>query len=190
MENMARKTHQEFGKVDILVNNAIIGPMGPVLELKEKDWMHSMHVNFMGAVHGIRLFLPNMIKQKKGVIASCISAERMPYTAPYSASKAALNSLTQSIASEVGEDSGVCFFSFLPGVVDTPGFAEAAQYIAPKVGMSVEQFRSQSLNPSYEGLLPVDHSAAGFALAILNARQFHGQTTDPFHFLEQYQQLP
>ena len=187
MENLVETVLDQWGRIDILVNNAISVPLGTFLELDSSAWDRTLNVNVMGAVYGIRLVLPLMLKQKQGTIVSMVSSEGMPYASPYFASKCALGSLTQSIAIEIGDDTGVSVFNFGPGMVDTPGLSEAARFMGPRLGMSEEEFKHQALNPGYEGPVPADHAGAGLAIAILHKDDYHGEVTDTFSCLASYQ---
>ncbi len=177
---MAESALAAFGRVDILVNNAIIYRTGTVLETPIETWDQVYAVNLRGAVVAIRTFLPGMLERKEGVIVTITSQEGMPYAAPYFASKAALRSLGLSLAAELDEESGVYAFVFAPGMVDTPGGNEAFQTMAPRLGMSYEEFTGMGTNPGYEGLMPAEDCAAGFAYTIVHAREYHGQVADPF----------
>ena len=186
VQAMARKAFEAFGKVDILVNNAIIYRTGAVLEIPIEVWDQVYAVNLRGAVVAIRTFLPGMLERKEGLIVTITSQEGMPYAAPYFASKAALRSLALSLAAELGEESGVYAFVFAPGMVDTPGGKEAFRAMAPRFGMSYQAFTSMGTNPGYEGLMPAEDCAAGFAYAIVHAREYHGQVADPFQPLAKF----
>lgn len=183
IQALAKKAFNTFGKVDILVNNAIIYRPGTILELPIEAWDQVYAVNLRGAVLGIKAFLPGMLERKEGVIVTITSSEGMPYMASYFASKAALQSLGLSLAGELSEESGVSAFVFAPGMVDTPGGNQAFQALAPKYGMSYQEFINMSPNPGYNGLMPAEDCAAGFAYAIVHARDYHGQVVDPFQIL-------
>ncbi|MGD2206773.1 MAG: SDR family oxidoreductase [Anaerolineae bacterium] len=180
IQALAEKAFDTFGKVDILVNNAIVYRTGTILEVPTEAWDQVYSVNLRGAVVAIRTFLPGMLDRKEGVIVTITSQEGMPYAAPYFASKAALRSLGLSLAAELGEDAGVWAFVFAPGMVDTPGGAEAFQAMAPRFGISYDEFTSMGTNPGYAGLMPAEDCAAGFAYTIVHARDYHGQIADPF----------
>ncbi|AKI98322.1 short-chain dehydrogenase [Kosmotoga pacifica] len=180
IQALAEKAFNTFGKVDILVNNAIIYRPGTILELPIEAWDQVYAVNLRGAVLGIKAFLPGMLERKEGVIVTLTSSEGMPYMASYFASKVALQSLGLSLASELSEETGVSAFVFAPGMVDTPGGNRAFQALAPKYGMSYQEFINMSPNPGYNGLMPAEDCAAGFAYAIVHARDYHGQVVDPF----------
>ncbi|MHA1303123.1 MAG: SDR family oxidoreductase [Candidatus Heimdallarchaeaceae archaeon] len=180
IQALAEKAFDAFGKVDILVNNAIIYRPGTILELPIETWDQVYAVNLRGAVLGIKTFLPGMLERGEGVIVTFTSSEGMPYMASYFASKAALKSLGLSLAGELDEKSGVSSLVFAPGMVDTPGGNQAFQTLAPRYGMTYQGFINMSPNPGYNGLMPAEDCAAGFAYTIVHAREYHGQIVDPF----------
>ncbi|MGY5879898.1 MAG: SDR family oxidoreductase [Candidatus Thorarchaeota archaeon] len=175
-----------YGRVDILVNNAITVPFGSFVNTDFDTWERTFAVNVMGAIYCTRAVIPLMLEKKHGTVVSCISTDGMPYAAPYFASKSALGSLTQSIALEIGDDAGVAVFNFGPGMVETPGLDEAAEYMGPKLGMTAHEFKHQAFNPGYEGPVPADHAAAGLAIALLHNMEYHGEVADTFSCLSRY----
>jgi len=180
IKRLAEKALKEFGKVDILINNATIVETGSILEMSLENWEKSWNVDVLAVVRLIKTFLPGMLERGYGVIVTVTSDEGMPYVAPYSASKAALRSLGLSLAAELGEESGVSVFVFASGMVDTPGIRNAAKKLAPLYGMTYEEFINQNVNPGYDGPMPAEDCAAGFAYCIAHAKDYHGQIADPF----------
>jgi NAD(P)-dependent dehydrogenase (short-subunit alcohol dehydrogenase family) len=93
------------GKIDILVNNAsITGGNGTTWELDPKVWFDVINVNLMGPYHACRHVVPQMLKNGYGRIvniASVAGKEGNPNASHYSASKAALISLTKSLGKEL-----------------------------------------------------------------------------------------
>jgi len=63
VEKLAQKTIDTFGEVHLLCNNAGIGPYGVTWECSLSDWKWIMDVNLWGVIHGIRTFIPIMLKQ-------------------------------------------------------------------------------------------------------------------------------
>ncbi len=173
---------QKYGRIDILINNAIIYAAGSVSELSMREWDKAYNVNIRGAVFLTKTFLPYMLKQNEGVINFVTSAEGTPYMAPYFASKAALTSIGQSLATEL-EETGVNVFIFGPGMVRTPGLEFAAKELAPRFGMSEAEFLNQGGSPGYNGPMPAEHCAAGWAYTIVKAAEYRGQIADPFGIL-------
>lgn len=170
---------ERFGKVDILINNAYTTSAGTINEIAIEDWDKIYNVNIRGAVYAIKTFLPYMFKQNDGVINTVTSAEGWPYMAPYFATKTALTSIGKSLAAEL-DGTNISVFVFGPGMIDTPGLQEYSRVLAPKYGMSEEEFKNQGVNPGYDGLMPADHCAAGWAYTIVHAKEYHGQIAEPF----------
>jgi hypothetical protein len=89
------------------------------------------------------------------------------------ASKVGLRSLAFSLASEVGEASGVSVYCFGPGIVDTPGAQAAFKRLAPYYRMTVDEFIAQSGMT----MISAELCATGLVGTILHAKEFHGQET-------------
>jgi NAD(P)-dependent dehydrogenase (short-subunit alcohol dehydrogenase family) len=180
VRQLFEQSARAYGKVDILVNNAVTIAMGSVLELPITAWDCVLAVNLKGPVMLIKAFLPAMLEHKDGMVINVLSSEGIAYLAPYSASKAALQSLTSSLVAELGEGSGVSVFNFGPGLIETPTMTATVQQLAPRMGLTFDQFTHLGVNPGYEGLMPAEDCAAGFAHAIVHGKEYHGQTADPF----------
>jgi NAD(P)-dependent dehydrogenase (short-subunit alcohol dehydrogenase family) len=171
MEHLHRRVQETVGDVDILVNNAAAFTTKPVLEHTIEEWDRIFAVNLRGAFLGIKAFLPTMLERRQGVILTMKSAEGMPFLDPYLASKVALHSLAQSLAQELGEQSGVSVYCFGPGVVATPSALEAFRQLAPRYGLSLEEFIQQTGIP----LISAELCATGLVGTILSTPEFHGQ---------------
>lgn len=64
VDALAARTLERFGGVHLVCNNAgVLGPFGPLWETPLEDWQRIMGVNFWGAVHGIRSFVPHLLRQ-------------------------------------------------------------------------------------------------------------------------------
>jgi NAD(P)-dependent dehydrogenase (short-subunit alcohol dehydrogenase family) len=111
----------EFGKVDILVNCAGITQRTPILDLSESDWNAILATNLTGTLRACQIFGRHMIERHYGRIinlASLTSFMAMFEVAAYAASKAAVASLTKSLAIEWAQH-GVCVNALVPGVFRT-----------------------------------------------------------------------
>jgi len=110
------------GQIDVLVNNAGIGFIGSVEEMPFDIFESTMQTNFFGALRCIQAVLPAMRKRNSGHIINITSVAGKifsPCHGSYGASKAALEALSESLASEVAP-FGIMVSVVEPGVIDTP----------------------------------------------------------------------
>ncbi len=181
---LARQVHTAFGIVSILVNNAIYICETPVAEMSIEDWDRTLAVNLRGTFLTCRTFLPEMLAKKHGVIVNMISTDAMPGLSAYIASKQGITGFSQSLALEVS-GQGVSVIPFGPGMVDTPGIRSVAEGLAPRLGMSPEQFLSIPLHPAFDGLMPAEYAGAATAYLIAAlAEEFHGEMVTGYDVLE------
>jgi NAD(P)-dependent dehydrogenase (short-subunit alcohol dehydrogenase family) len=106
VEALAKKTTDAFGAVHVLCNNAGVGPvMGASWELTEADWQWVLGVNLWGALHGIRVFLPVILKQdSEGHIVNTASMAGLlsaPWGATYGVAKHGIVTLSESLHREL-----------------------------------------------------------------------------------------
>jgi NAD(P)-dependent dehydrogenase (short-subunit alcohol dehydrogenase family) len=110
-----------FGKVDILVNSAGRTKRAPTLDFSEKDWNDIMETNLTGTLRACQVFGRHMLERGYGRIiniASLSTFVALHEVAAYCASKAAVASLTKSLAVE-WSPRGVCVNAIAPGVFRT-----------------------------------------------------------------------
>jgi NAD(P)-dependent dehydrogenase (short-subunit alcohol dehydrogenase family) len=189
MKRLGETVWREFGPAHILVNNAAITPVAPVTELSVDQWDQVMAVNLRGVFLGCKTFLSGMLAQKNGIIVNMVSADSFPFISAYIASKQGIVAFSQSLAAEVGEQ-GVKVIAFGPGMVDTPAIREVGKKLAPRIGMTPEQFYSISLDPAYEGLMPVEDSALAAALLVVRyAEEYHGEVVTAYDILKRARML-
>jgi NAD(P)-dependent dehydrogenase (short-subunit alcohol dehydrogenase family) len=114
----------EAGRIDVLVNNAGVGHFGPIETTTDEQWRAIFEVNVFGVARVCRAVLPAMREAHSGVIVNVTSINGKiagAFGGPYSASKFALEALSESMLFEV-EPYGVRVVVVEPGQFDTPIF--------------------------------------------------------------------
>ncbi|MFZ6745796.1 SDR family NAD(P)-dependent oxidoreductase [Undibacterium sp. JH2W] len=130
MHALAALAQQNFGGTDILINNAGVALVAPVLSGKLADAHWLMDINFWGVVHGCRAFAPQMQARPETVIVNISSIFAMlslPTQAIYNASKAAVRAFSDSLREELrgsneeeaGDKHGIHVLCVHPGGIRT-----------------------------------------------------------------------
>ena len=121
-EKAVARCIEEFGRLDILVNNAAVNKGGTVLDYKPEEWKRTLDVNVGGCRNFARAAANEMKKKKSGRIINTSSVDGMmaePDILAYSASKGAIIIMTRCMASELAP-YGITVNSIAPGWCDTP----------------------------------------------------------------------
>jgi NAD(P)-dependent dehydrogenase (short-subunit alcohol dehydrogenase family) len=124
-EEAARCALDNFGCIDILVNNAAVILSKDILETTEEEWDDVMSVNVKGVFHHVRSVLPAMIKRQSGAIINVTSISGvvgLAKQAAYCASKGALVQITRQLSIEYAA-RGIRVNAVAPGAIDTPFLA-------------------------------------------------------------------
>ena len=119
--NAIKSVTNEYGKLDILINNAGITRDALLMRMNDTQWDEVLNTNLKGAFHGMKSAIRPMMKNKYGRIiniTSIVGLTGNPGQANYAASKAGLIGMTQSIAKEVGT-RGITVNCIAPGWIDT-----------------------------------------------------------------------
>jgi len=119
---MVSKVVKDFGKIDVLVNNAGVIIRKAAEEITREDWDHIMNTNLRGAFFCCQLVGREMIKQKKGKIiniSSDASQRAMPERSVYATSKAGVSHLTRCLAVEWAKHN-INVNAIGPGPTHTP----------------------------------------------------------------------
>ena len=121
VEKMYAFIHDNYGSIDILVNNAAISQIKLFTDISEEDWDNIFNTNVKGMFFVTKAFVGDMISRKSGKIINISSMWGVTggsCEVHYSASKAAVIGFTKALASELGL-SGITVNCVAPGVIDT-----------------------------------------------------------------------
>lgn len=175
---LAGEAVRHFSKVDIVLNNATVFPIGSVKEKPIEAWDGSYRVNLRGPVLLARALLPGMLERRHGVFVCVSSSGAAPYMGPYEVFKTAQVELASTLAAEL-EGTGVHAFTIGPGIVRTPGFLDGGGQVAARMGMTIDDL----LKMNEKVLLTPEAAGAGFAAAVALATRYDGQETSSIQVL-------
>jgi NAD(P)-dependent dehydrogenase (short-subunit alcohol dehydrogenase family) len=142
---LVERTVAAFGRIDVLVNNAGIYRAATVLDVTEEHWDAIMTINAKAVFFATQAVLPVMIAQKSGAIvnlASMAGKVGSKTNLPYNVSKAAVISMTKSLALAHGAD-GIRVNCVCPGFVETDMWTKVAREQGALMGLSAEEFTRQ-----------------------------------------------
>jgi len=122
VRQLFEETRKAFGKVDVLVNNAGVYAFAPLEEVTESEYHRQFGINVLGTIlatqEAVKLFPPtggSVIN-----LSSVVSENPLPHTVVYSATKSAVDSITRTLAKELGPRK-IRVNTIAPGGVDTEG---------------------------------------------------------------------
>lgn len=172
VKNLAKRAFDAYGKVDILINNAMNMQLrGPVLGTPAEQLDQSYAISGRGILLAINEFVPGMLERKHGIVV--YSTTQFHFSPPYiggaiyTAGKAAATSILMSLANEVGpyEENGVSVFGYLPNGVGRrrpPANPDGTPPPPPKPSST-----------GFAGGIPPEANAAGLIYCMLNAAKLH-----------------
>ncbi|MEX6014761.1 SDR family oxidoreductase [Mammaliicoccus sciuri] len=108
LQELAQKALEEFGTIDVLINNAGIMPVSPLHAQKVNEWDQMIDINIKGVLYGISAVLPTMRKNKKGQIinvASALAHVVVENAAVYAGTKYAVKAITEGLRQEECENN-------------------------------------------------------------------------------------
>ncbi|SEB25482.1 3-hydroxybutyrate dehydrogenase [Variovorax sp. YR216] len=141
VRQMVALAQDEFGKVDIVVNNAGIQHVAPIEEFADERWDAVMAINLSSAFHVIKAVTPGMKARRFGRIINVASAHGLtasPFKSAYVAAKHGLIGLSKTVAVELAE-FGVTSNTLCPGYVKTPLVEKQIADQAKAHGISPEE---------------------------------------------------
>jgi NAD(P)-dependent dehydrogenase (short-subunit alcohol dehydrogenase family) len=183
VEQMIGATLDEFGTIDVLVNNAgIAGPTGPATKISRADWERTLAVNLTGAWLCAKHALPIMIEQRRGRVINITSlAGLIAYAlrSPCAASKWAMIGLTQTLAQEVGSDN-ITVNAIAPGPVRGPRIEGVIRNRAAEMGRPYEEVERDYVEPiALKRMVEeTDIAAMALFLASEDGRSVTGETIE------------
>lgn len=174
VKRLAQKAVEKFGKVDVLVNNAMNMRLnGPVLGSSVSDLDQSYAISARGVMLLVKEFVPDMVKRGHGTVT--YSGTQFHYCPPmiggtiYCAGKAAATSLIMSLANEV-KGTGVNVFCLTPAGV---GRFDPSKMPPPPEGAPKFDPKMFAM-PGFEGFIPPEAGGAAMVYCLLNASRLHG----------------
>jgi len=184
MKNLAAKAFEKFGKVDILLNNAMNMRLnGPMLSSPVSDLEQSFAISAKGVMYAVKEFVPGMKERKHGVVT--YSATQFHFMPPmvggtiYTAGKAAATSLIMSLANELGpyKESGIGVFCLTPagvGRFDPSRMPPPPPGAPPRPEGAPPPDFSRFGMPGFNGMIPPEAGGAAMLYSIMHAEQLHG----------------
>ena len=142
---MVERARADFGRIDVLVNNAGIYRAAAPLDVTEEHWDAVMTVNAKAVFFACQAVLPTMLAQKRGSIVNLASMAGKignRNNLPYNASKAAVISITKSLALAHAKD-GIRVNCVCPGFVETDMSTVVAREQGALMGLSPAEFTRQ-----------------------------------------------
>ncbi len=130
---VARRTVEAFGRLDVWVNNAAVTLFGLFEQTPAEPYRRVIETNLFGYIHGARAALGQFRRQGSGVlinVASMVSRFPEPYVSAYVASKHAIRGLSQSLRQELDllRARHIHVSTVMPATIDTPFFQHAGNY--------------------------------------------------------------
>jgi 3-hydroxybutyrate dehydrogenase len=173
------RARDDFGPVDVLVNNAGFAESAPITALDENLWNQTLAVNLTGTYLCTRAVLPDMLARRRGRIiniASTAGRVGYRYVAAYCAAKHGVVGFTKAVALEVAA-KGITVNAVCPGYADTPMTEASIKRIAEKTGRSVAEARKalEAVSPQQRLFQPEEIAALVVFLAGDEARGITGQ---------------
>ncbi|MDX6352842.1 MAG: hypothetical protein QOF84_7632 [Streptomyces sp.] len=157
LSGLVELARDRFGKIDVLVNNAGIGLISPLDDLRVEDWEEMIDVNLKGVLYGIAAALPVFREQGFGHFVNTVSTAGLrvvPLQSVYAGTKNAVRTISEGLRQEAGPNLRVTVVS--PGVVNTD-FADS---------MTDPEMKAQILERMGRIAMPPDAVARAIAFAI------------------------
>jgi len=141
---------EQYGRIDVLINNAGICPVCDILDMPPEGFARTMSINVDSVYICSYNAIPYMIKQGGGRIINAASAGAFTQSAKqvaYCTSKWAVRGLTRQLAAALAKYN-ITVNAYCPGATDTPMQAKICESASKEMGMTVEEYRAWKVSPS------------------------------------------
>jgi short-subunit dehydrogenase len=121
VERLISSARQQFGQIDVLVNNAGVISVGPLLSQRLEDFQEAMDIMFWGTVYPTLALLPEMIERRQGSVVNITSIGgkvSVPHLLPYGCAKFAAVGFSEGLHAEV-KNFGINVLTVAPGLMRT-----------------------------------------------------------------------
>ena len=180
---LAEAAHTAFGRIDVLVNNAFLGPpYDAVDQARMDDWRRIFDVNVFGPIELSQAVIPHMKRQGGGSIVMINSMSIRiiePRFGGYAASKGALMTATQTMAKELGPH-GIRVNSVVPGYIWGPNLERYFTQLAAQQGTTPEAVRAEIASRTAMNHIPTSEEIADAVVFFASdlSRAVTGQALD------------
>lgn len=160
----------KYGCPDIVFNNAAILHLGEIGKVSSNDWDNGYLVNFKAPVLLIDCFINEMRKRDSGIFVFVSSSGAIAQMGAYEIFKTAQVELSNTLSMEL-ENTNIYSYAISPGLVKTETAMKSIEFVAKSMNISLEEF--YEMNKDH--VLSVEDASLGFALSVLNAKEYNGQ---------------
>jgi NAD(P)-dependent dehydrogenase (short-subunit alcohol dehydrogenase family) len=170
VEKLVSTTIEQFGKVDILINNAGSARAGSFLELSDEAFLDAWNLKLLGYIRLVRAVVPYLKNQGDGRIVNIIGgAGRTPRPnfLPGGTSNAALLNFTRGISKELALDN-IRINAISPGLTDTERAKTLAVQNAQSLGITVDEYKAQAVKSIPLGKIVKPEEIAALALFLVS----------------------
>ncbi|MEI6445888.1 MAG: SDR family oxidoreductase [Nostocales cyanobacterium ELA583] len=170
VEKVVSTTIEQFGKVDILINNAGSARAGSFLELSDEAFLDAWNLKLLGYIRLVRAVVPYLKNQGDGRIVNIIGgAGRTPRPnfLPGGTSNAALLNFTRGISKELALDN-IRINAISPGLTDTERAKTLAVQNAQSLGITVDEYKAQVVKSIPLGKIAKPEEIAALALFLVS----------------------
>jgi NAD(P)-dependent dehydrogenase (short-subunit alcohol dehydrogenase family) len=160
----------KYGCPDIVFNNAAILHLGEIGKVSSNDWDNGYLVNFKAPVLLVNSFIDEMRKRNSGAFVFVSSSGAVAYMGAYEIFKTAQVELSNTLSMEL-ENTNIYSYTISPGLVKTETAMKSIEVVAKSMNISLEEFYEMNK----EHIISLEDAALGFALSVLNAKEYNGQ---------------